>query len=109
MQRSPPRGIQLHDNDTRPAVSIVMATYNRPSVLAFAIESVLAQEFADWELIVVGDACADQTAALVSSYGDPRISYVNLTTNFGEQSGPNNVGIARARGTYVAFLNHDDI
>ena len=54
------------NNDTRPAVSIVMATYNRPSVLAFAIESVLAQEFADWELIVVGDACADETAALVS-------------------------------------------
>ena len=65
-----------------------MATYNRPSVLAFAIESVLAQEFADWELIVIGDACADETAALVNSFGDPRITYVNLVTNFGEQSVP---------------------
>ena len=38
-----------------------------------------------------------------------RIRYVNLATNCGEQSGPNNVGIARATAAYIAFLNHDDI
>src|SRR4051812_4085758 len=92
-----------------PAVSIVMATYNRPSVLAFAIRSVLAQDFADWELIVVGDRCADETTALVASFADRRIRYVNLAIKYGEQSGPNNVGIARARVRYVAFLNQDDI
>jgi len=91
-----------------PAVSIVMATYNRPAVLDFAIRSVLAQDFGDWELIVVGDRCTQATDELVASFADARIRYVNLALNFGEQSGPNNVGIARAQGRYIAFLNHDD-
>ena len=75
-----------------------MATYNRPAVLAFAIRSVLAQDFADWELIVVGDRCSEATGVLVGSFADRRIRYINLALNTGEQSGPNNVGIARARG-----------
>ena len=91
-----------------PAISIVMATYNRPAVLAFAIRSVLKQDFCDWELIVVGDRCTEATGELVASFADPRIRYVNLVLNYGEQSGPNNVGIARARGKYIAFLNQDD-
>ena len=77
-------------------------------MLAFAIRSVLAQDFADWELIVVGDRCSEATGVLVGSFADARIRYVNLALNYGEQSGPDNVGIARARGKYIAFLNHDD-
>lgn len=92
-----------------PAISVILATYNRPDVLAAAIRSVLAQEFEDWELLVVGDHCADETAATVAGFGDPRIRYINLRFNHGDQSGPNNVGLARARGRYVAFLNHDDL
>jgi GT2 family glycosyltransferase len=92
-----------------PTVSVVLATYNRPDVLAAAIRSVLAQEFEDWELIVVGDQCAEATGKTVSGFGDPRIRYINLAVNYGEQSGPNNVGIARARGRYLAFLSHDDL
>jgi hypothetical protein len=92
-----------------PLVSIVTATYNRPEVLAFAIRSVLAQDFADWELIVVGDRCAEPTAELMASFADKRIRYVNLALNWGDQSGPNNFGMARARGQYIAFLNHDDL
>jgi len=91
-----------------PAISIVLATYNRPAVLAFAIRSVRAQDFADWELIVVGDRCSEATGLLVGSFSDKRIRYVNLALNCGEQSGPDNVGIARAQGKYIAFLNHDD-
>ena len=94
---------------TSPAVSIVLATFNRPEVLAFAIRSVLAQDLQDWELIVVGDHCTESTAAAVAAFRDLRISYINLPVNFGDQSGPNNVGIARARGRYIAFLNHDDL
>ena len=92
-----------------PTVSVIIATHNRPDVLAFAIRSVLAQDFDDWELIVVGDHCAESTAAAVAAFDDPRIAYVNLPLRYGDQSGPNNVGIARARGRYIAFLNHDDI
>jgi glycosyltransferase involved in cell wall biosynthesis len=92
-----------------PLVSVVMATYNRPRVLAYAIRSVIAQTLADWELIVVGDACGPETGDVVASFGDPRIRYRNLAVNFGEQSGPNNTGVAMARGQYLAFLNHDDL
>jgi len=92
-----------------PRVSVVVATYNRSNVLAWCVRSVLRQSFEDWELWVVGDACTDDTAKVVESFGDPRVRFVNLEKNVGDQSGPNNAGIARARGRYVAFLNHDDL
>ena len=91
------------------AISVVIATYNRSNVLRFAIESVLAQTVSDWEMVVIGDACTDDTAEVVESFGDRRIRFHNLDQNVGEQSGPNNVGTSMARGRYVAYLNHDDI
>jgi glycosyltransferase involved in cell wall biosynthesis len=91
-----------------PTVSVVMATYNRSNVICYAIRSVRAQTFADWELLVIGDACTDDTAAVVAAFADPRIRFENRSENFGEQSGPNNDGVALARGRYLAFLNHDD-
>src|SRR5688572_8257735 len=77
---------------TSPSISVVIATYNRSRMLAYAIESVLRQTFTDWELIVVGDACTDDTAEVVARYvaADPRVRFVNLERNWGEQSAPNN-------------------
>ncbi len=60
-------------------------------------------------MIVVGDACTDDTAAIVSGFDDGRIRFINLERNFGEQAGPNNFGVSQARAPLVAFLNHDDI
>lgn len=91
-----------------PVVSVVMATYNRSNIIGYAIRSLLRSTFADWELIVVGDACTDDTEDVVGSFGDPRIRFHSMPVNFGEQSGPNNVGGTLARGRYVAYLNHDD-
>lgn len=99
----PPSGLRP------PQVSIVLATWNRSNVLRLAIESVLRSSFADWELLVVGDACTDDSAEVVAAFGDPRIAFTNLAHNFGEQSGPNNVGCALARGRFIAYLNHDDL
>ena len=92
-----------------PRVSIVTATYNRSAALACAIRSLRAQSETDWEQLVIGDACTDDTAGVVAGFGDPRISFENLSSNAGEQSVPNNHGVARARGRYLAFLNHDDL
>jgi hypothetical protein len=92
-----------------PLVSVVLATYNRSAVLAHAVESVRRSTLADWELLVVGDHCTDDSAAVVEAFGDARIRFVNLPHNAGEQSGPNNEGLRLARGRYVAFLNHDDM
>lgn len=85
------------------------ATYNRSNVLRLAVESVRSSPFADWELLVVGDACTDDTAAVLEAFRDPRIRFINLPENHGEQSAPNNEGVRLARGRYIAFLNHDDL
>jgi glycosyltransferase involved in cell wall biosynthesis len=92
-----------------PRVGIVISTYNRSNVLVHAIESVRRSTLTDWELLVVGDACTDDTADVVAGFHDPRIRFVNLEHNFGEQSGPNNVGASLVRAPFLAFLNHDDL
>ena len=92
-----------------PAVSIVVATYNRSNVLKLAISSAVAQTFTDWEMIVVGDACTDDSEQVVGSFGDSRVHWTNLEVNHGDQSGPNNHGVALARGRCIAYLNHDDL
>jgi len=92
-----------------PVISIIMATYNRSNIISYAIRSALHQSFQEWELIVVGDACTDDTEAVVNSISDPRIRFVNLSQNCGDQSGPNNFGASMARGKWIAYLNHDDL
>lgn len=96
---------------TRPAprVSIITATFNRSGVLRHTIASVIAQRFEGWELLVIGDACTDDTGEVVAGFHDQRIRYHSLPVNVGEQSGPNNVGVTMARGQLLAFLNHDDL
>ncbi len=92
-----------------PRVSVIIATYNWSSVLRYAITSVLAQTFRDFELLVVGDCCTDDSEAVVASFGDPRVRWHNLPENCGSQFGPNNKGLELARGRYVAYLGHDDL
>jgi glycosyltransferase involved in cell wall biosynthesis len=90
-------------------VSIITATYNRSEVLRYAIDSVRRQTYSDWEHIIVGDACTDDTEELVASYADPRLIFINRAVNYGEQSVPNNDGLRHARGELIAFLTHDDL
>lgn len=92
-----------------PVVSVVMATYNRGNLLQYSIGSLLRGTYQNWELIVVGDCCTDDTEKVVASFNDSRIQFFNLEINIGEQSGPNNYGVGLARGQYIAFLNHDDM
>jgi len=92
-----------------PRVAVVMATYNWAPVLPYSIGSVLDQSFRDFELLVVGDGCTDDSENVVAQFDDPRIRFVNLRERVGDQSGPNNEGVRQARGRFVAFLNHDDL
>lgn len=92
-----------------PLVTVIIQTYNRSNILGYVIRSVLAQTFSDWELLVVGDRCTDDTADVVAAFNDPRIRYCNLESRVGDQSGPTNEGIRIGRGRYVALLNHDDL
>jgi hypothetical protein len=94
---------------TAPKVSVVMATYGRGRHILPSIRSVLAQTLPDFELLVVGDACTDETEAVVRAVGDPRVRWLDLGSRIGSQSGPNNAGIAAARAGVIAYLGHDDI
>src|SRR4051812_48682622 len=92
-----------------PRVSVIIATYNWSSVLPYSIGSVLRQTMQDFEILVVGDGCTDNSEEVVAAMGDPRIRWVNLPANTGHQSGPNNEGLRQARGEFIAYLGHDDL
>jgi len=90
-----------------PKVSVIIPTYNRADVIGGAIQSVLDQTYADWELIIVDDGSRDNTQDIVASYNDPRIRYI-YRDNTGTP-GARNTGIQASTGEYVAFLDSDDM
>jgi hypothetical protein len=92
-----------------PTVSVIIATWNRGALLLPTLQSALAQQYKDFEIIVVGDGCTDDTEAHIQPFLSENVRWINLPHNTGSQSFPNNVGIAAARGTYIAYLGHDDI
>lgn len=96
-------------NGSEPIVTVIIATYNKAAALRCAVESVLWQTFEDFELWVIGDGCTDNSAQVVEGYDDPRVNWYNLPENSGYQSAPHNEGLRRARGKYIAYLNHDDV
>lgn len=90
-------------------VSVIIATYNCAAVLRLTLQALLRQELRDFEVLVVGDACTDDTAQVVESLNDARLRWIALPVNSGSQSAPNNAGMRAARGRYIAFLGHDDL
>ena len=98
-----------HSKPAMPRVTVIIPTYNWSSVLPYSIGSVLRQTFQDWELLVVGDGCTDDSGEVVEKIGDPRVRWINLPTNTGEQSSPNNEGLRQAKGELIAYLGHDDL
>src|SRR5689334_5131336 len=92
-----------------PRVSVIIATFNQSRALRCAIRSVLWQTLQDFELLVVGDACTDDSEQVVTSFDDPRVRWHNLAENSGNQPAPNNKGLELARGDYIAYLGHDDL
>lgn len=91
-----------------PRVTVIIPTYNWSSVLPYSIGSVLAQTFADFELLVIGDGCTDDSEAVVAKIGDPRVRWINIV-RAGHQFGPNNEGLRQARSSIIAYLGHDDL
>src|SRR5262245_58115192 len=92
-------------------VSVIIPTYNRAACLTLALASVLNQTYQNFEIIVVDDASTDGTADVVGGLADARIAYVRHDVNRGKVgagAAARNTGIARARGSYIAFLDDDD-
>src|SRR6185295_8796685 len=94
---------------TSPLLTIIIPTFNWSTVLPYSIGSVLRQTFSDFEVLVVGDGCTDDSETVVKAIGDRRLRWINLPANTGHQSEPNNEGLRQARGELIAYLGHDDL
>jgi glycosyltransferase involved in cell wall biosynthesis len=92
-----------------PRVTVIIPTFNYAEVLPYSIGSVLRQTFTDFELLVIGDHCTDQSESVVRSIADSRVRWINPDVNAGHQSGPNNEGLRQGRGELAAYLGHDDL
>jgi glycosyltransferase involved in cell wall biosynthesis len=91
-----------------PLVSVIMNVRNGASFLREALDSVLAQTFVDWELIVWDDCSTDNSAQIVSQYRDPRIRYF-LSPEDTPLGKARDSAIRRASGEWLAFLDQDDV
>ena len=91
-----------------PIVTVVIPTFNRLALLREAVESVKAQTYDDWELLVVDDGSTDQTAEYVQAEQDQRIDLIR-SVHCGIVGAVRNLGVSQARGRFVAFLDSDDL
>lgn len=90
-------------------ISIISPVYNAEKYISKTIDSVLAQDYKDFELILVDDGSSDKSASVIKGYSDPRIRYV---VNDSEKHGAfsaRNKGISEAGGRYIAFIDADDL
>src|ERR1700743_88430 len=95
-------------NADMPSVSVILPVFNRLEFLRSAVESVFAQTYEDWEMIVADDGSAAETAAYLDSIVASRVRILRLSHS-GNPSKVRNCAIAAARGRYLAFLDSDDI
>jgi glycosyltransferase involved in cell wall biosynthesis len=92
-------------------VSIITPNYNCGKFIAETIESVLSQTYQQWEMLIIDDCSTDKSLEIISSYleKDNRIQLLSTDFCSGSPAKPRNIGIQKARGQYIAFLDSDDI
>ncbi len=95
--------------DNMSLVSVIIPTYNREKLISKAINSVIKQDYSDWEIIIVDDRSTDHTKELIEKFirSDSRIKYYINQRSKGP-GGARNYGIEQASGEYIAFLDSDD-
>lgn len=101
----------MKEEEGQSLVSIVTPAHNAEKLIGRTIESVLAQSYQNWELIVVDDYSTDCTCEVVASHAekDSRIRLVSLDFNNGAPAAPRNIGILEAKGEWIALLDADDV
>ncbi|QED39128.1 glycosyltransferase family 2 protein [Antarcticibacterium arcticum] len=92
-----------------PLVSVIMPAYNTSNFIAEAIDSVIKQTWAHWELIIIDDVSTDDTVEVVNSFSakEDRIHLIKNLSNKGPGVA-RNLGIEKAKGSFIAFLDSDD-
>lgn len=93
-----------------PTVSVLLTSYNRERYIAESIESVLAQTFEDFELIVSDDCSSDRTASIIADYArrDPRIRFSANAANIGDYANRRRAA-SLARGRFLKYHDSDDV
>lgn len=91
-----------------PYFSVVIPLYNKQNYIAATLQSVLAQTFTDFEIIIVNDVSTDNSVDVVKTFSDKRIRIINHSVNSG-LSATRNTGIKNSEASFVAFLDADDI
>lgn len=92
-------------------VTIITPCFNAAATLAQTIESVMAQSYTEWELLVIDDCSKDNSGEIAKNYAGKcdKIKYFRTDTPSGSPAMPRNIGIEKARGEYIAFLDSDDV
>jgi len=98
----------MKESVSHPKVSIIIPTYNRAGYIVETIQSVQNQTYKNWELIIVDDGSDDNTEELVSQLQDERIQFVKAG-RIGIGGKIKNIGLARASGELIAFIDSDDL
>lgn len=91
-----------------PFFSVIIPTFNRAYILSSTIKSVLRQSFQDFEIWVIDNGSTDNTDQVVGEFEDHRVHYIRIGPT-GGPAAPRNVGMSHARGTWLAFLDSDDL
>lgn len=90
-----------------PVATLIVPAFNVAATIAETLQSLLAQTFTDFEIIVVDDGSSDNTADVVRGFADPRLTMVHQANR--GLAGARNTGIVHARGAYIAFCDADDL
>ncbi|WP_264525317.1 glycosyltransferase family 2 protein [Flavobacterium sp. N502536] len=92
-------------------VSIITPLYNSESFIAETIQSVLAQTYNNWEMLIVDDCSTDNSKSIIEDFAkhDDRIKYFKTSSPSGSPTIPRNIGIEMASGRFIAFLDSDDL
>ena len=91
-----------------PEVSVILPVYNGAAYLKEAIDSILAQTFTDFELLVINDGSTDGSESIITSYTDKRVQHLKNERNSGLVFSLNR-GVKEAKGTYIARMDADDV
>lgn len=92
-------------------VSIITPCYNSSAFISQTIASVISQTYSNWEMIIVDDCSTDDSAKIIKSYCeiDSRVKYYKTEIGSGSPTKPRNIGISKAKGRFIAFLDSDDL
>lgn len=89
-------------------ISVVIPTYNKEKSITRTVESILEQDYTDFEIIIVDDCSSDDTVRIIENTFKKRIRLIQSKKNFGANTARNK-GVLEARGDYIAFMDSDDV